>query len=88
MCAHNHSKGDAADPVDDHVSATVLWRTADALLDVPVAMQPGAPPEIPKHLKMPKIWRKPFPICFAMAGGHHVRLWQYDHHRCDGSDDD
>ena len=43
MCAHNHSKGDAADPVDDHVSATVLWRTADALLDVPVAMQPGPP---------------------------------------------
>lgn len=46
MCAHNHSKGDAADPVDDHVTATILWRTAAALLDVPVAMQAGVAPEI------------------------------------------
>ena len=46
MCADNHSKGDAADPVDDHVTATILWRTAAALLDVPVAMQAGVAPEI------------------------------------------
>ena len=46
MCAHNHSKGDAADPVDDHVTATILWRTAAALLDVPVAMQSRAAPAI------------------------------------------
>jgi hypothetical protein len=39
------------------------------LLDAPVAMQPGAAPGNPKHLKMTKFWRKPFLIRFAMAGG-------------------
>jgi hypothetical protein len=67
MCAHNHSKGDAADPVDDHVTATILWRTAAALLDVPVAMQPGAAPEI-RTSEMVKIWRKPVPDLLRHGG--------------------
>ena len=46
MRPHNHSKGDAADPVDDHVAATIPRRTAPALLNVPIAMQRGSAPEI------------------------------------------
>ena len=51
MCAHNHSKGDAADPVDDHVTATIRGEPRPLCSTLPVAKQPGVAPGNPKHLK-------------------------------------
>ena len=67
MCAHNHSKGDAADPVDGHVTATILWRTAAALLDVPVACS-LVPPRQSETSEMVKIWRRPVPDLLRHGG--------------------
>ena len=46
MRPHNQSKIDVADPVDDYVAAVTRWRTAPALLNVPIAMQRGSAPQI------------------------------------------
>ena len=82
MCAHNHSKGDTADPVDDHVTQPSCGEPQPrcSTRRSQCSLVPPRKSETPEN---DEVLTQAVPDSLRHGGRRYVRLWQYDHHRRD-----